>query len=305
MLIKHGGKDYITSKKCMETIRKGCRKNQADMPEGWKAMQCTECGEPYKKYYASKLNLCCACTGVRREIQIKKGGVLKLHDGYPKDTAFTSIKELNAYYADEQIECLLCGNEFNALNHHLRTKHEMTVDDYRLKFGLPFSRGLNGTYTHELLAENGHRMIELGGGAEVMAARMMSGERKPSRQCYHAPALQKKQRRAIRAAGLSKNHISKRKKMVSAFCADCGDILENKVAEHTLLTQKCRLLCGKCKAVHAIDNQQRWADKKGIDLKEYKRKNSKRYNAENRERVKKRSLEYYHRTKKLKGQTND
>lgn len=40
--------------------------------------------------------------------------------------------------------CLLCGREYTALGGHITTKHEMTSDDYRELFGIPYSYGLAG-----------------------------------------------------------------------------------------------------------------------------------------------------------------
>jgi hypothetical protein len=55
---------------------------------------------------------------------------------------FETRREIERYFGGETIECLLCGRKFKRLQTHLATKHEMTADDYKTRFGLPWTRGL-------------------------------------------------------------------------------------------------------------------------------------------------------------------
>jgi ROS/MUCR transcriptional regulator protein len=56
--------------------------------------------------------------------------------------AFKTRREVERYFGGKTIECLLCAQRFRRLAGHLAAKHEMSVDEYRLRFGLPWSRGL-------------------------------------------------------------------------------------------------------------------------------------------------------------------
>jgi hypothetical protein len=56
--------------------------------------------------------------------------------------AFKTRREVELYFAGKTIECLLCRQRFRRLAGHLAAKHEMSVDEYRSRFGLPWSRGL-------------------------------------------------------------------------------------------------------------------------------------------------------------------
>jgi len=57
---------------------------------------------------------------------------------------FQTMAEILDYLGCDVIECLMCGRRLTVLSPHLRARHSMCADDYRLKFGIPFSYGLAG-----------------------------------------------------------------------------------------------------------------------------------------------------------------
>jgi predicted transcriptional regulator len=59
-----------------------------------------------------------------------------------RSSPFRTRKEVERYFNGETIKCLLCGQRFRRLGQHLAAKHDINVDDYRRRFGLPWSRGL-------------------------------------------------------------------------------------------------------------------------------------------------------------------
>ena len=59
-----------------------------------------------------------------------------------KPPFFRTRQEVERYFGGKTIKCLLCGGRFRRLGGHLSVKHGMSVDDYRSRFGLPWSRGL-------------------------------------------------------------------------------------------------------------------------------------------------------------------
>lgn len=62
--------------------------------------------------------------------------------GYPKSKPFSTVEEVRAYLDGEKVTCLLCGKELVTLGAHIMAKHEMTSDDYRERFGIPYKYGL-------------------------------------------------------------------------------------------------------------------------------------------------------------------
>ena len=73
---------------------------------------------------------------------------------YPWLGKFGIKKEIDAYLAGNKVQCLLCGKLFKALPQHLERTHEITADDYREQYGLPWKRGLCGVGTSEKLSKN-------------------------------------------------------------------------------------------------------------------------------------------------------
>jgi hypothetical protein len=55
---------------------------------------------------------------------------------------FQTRKEVERYFGGKTITCLLCGGRYGRLSFHLAAKHGMTTDEYKVHFGLPWSRGL-------------------------------------------------------------------------------------------------------------------------------------------------------------------
>lgn len=80
--------------------------------------------------------------------------------GYPVTNAFKSAAKLRAYMDDgDRIQCLLCGRRYKALGHHLRQSHDMTADDYKEAYGIPWTYGLVCGETSEKISKNVKQMI--------------------------------------------------------------------------------------------------------------------------------------------------
>jgi hypothetical protein len=56
--------------------------------------------------------------------------------------SFKTRREIERYFGGKTIECLICRQRFRRLGGHLAAKHELSVDEYRSRFGLPWTRGL-------------------------------------------------------------------------------------------------------------------------------------------------------------------
>jgi hypothetical protein len=56
--------------------------------------------------------------------------------------AFKARRDIERYFSGDTIECLICGRHFKRLQTHLAAKHDMAADEYKKRFGLPWTRGL-------------------------------------------------------------------------------------------------------------------------------------------------------------------
>ena len=62
---------------------------------------------------------------------------------FPKEEVFKTKKEVDEYFSKDRIQCLLCGKRYKKLGGaHLQIIHDITEDEYREKYGLPYTRGL-------------------------------------------------------------------------------------------------------------------------------------------------------------------
>ena len=57
---------------------------------------------------------------------------------------FQTTADIRAYLDEDRLPCLICGRRLTVLAAHLRACHGLTADDYRIRFGIPFSYGLAG-----------------------------------------------------------------------------------------------------------------------------------------------------------------
>jgi hypothetical protein len=73
---------------------------------------------------------------------------------YPWRGKFRTKTEIDDYLAGNKVQCLICGKLFKALSQHLEKTHDITADDYREQYGLPWRRGLCGIETSKKLSKN-------------------------------------------------------------------------------------------------------------------------------------------------------
>ena len=72
--------------------------------------------------------------------------------GYPIEPRAFTAEECRDYIAGDRVTCLLCGKDYKSIGLHLRVIHSTTPDDYRARYGLPWSKGLAGVDTRERYA---------------------------------------------------------------------------------------------------------------------------------------------------------
>jgi len=70
---------------------------------------------------------------------------------------FIDKKDIKKYFEGDTVQCLICFKWYKSLCSHLRV-HDITVDQYKTKFGLPFSKGLCGNTVSNNFRENAKRL---------------------------------------------------------------------------------------------------------------------------------------------------
>lgn len=76
--------------------------------------------------------------------------------GYPIENPFTSREAIENYLSDDRIICLICGRPFKALTSHL-TLHDMTAEEYKNKYNIPYTFGLARDTTRQMMSEGGKK----------------------------------------------------------------------------------------------------------------------------------------------------
>jgi hypothetical protein len=69
--------------------------------------------------------------------------------GYPINTPFENMYEVQKYLSGDRITCLLCGKEYKKLGNHLLKIHGVTVDEYKEKYQIPWTYSLATIETQE------------------------------------------------------------------------------------------------------------------------------------------------------------
>lgn len=82
--------------------------------------------------------------------------------GYPKDFVFKDYDEYKQYFVGDRIICLLCGKNYRALGIHLQVCHELSVDDYKKKYGILWGKSLICNETRVIHSHNTKERIASG-----------------------------------------------------------------------------------------------------------------------------------------------
>jgi predicted transcriptional regulator len=74
--------------------------------------------------------------------------------GFPLKAKFLAKNDIDEYFSNpEGIQCLLCGRIYKSLNGHLRIVHDISHEEYRRRYGLPWRRGLVSTEVSNRLSD--------------------------------------------------------------------------------------------------------------------------------------------------------
>ena len=66
----------------------------------------------------------------------------KVLPGYPVEEPFTNVDSVKEYLSGDRIICLLCGKPYRRIGTHIQIVHDITVDEYKQKYNIPWTYGL-------------------------------------------------------------------------------------------------------------------------------------------------------------------
>lgn len=70
---------------------------------------------------------------------------------------FRTSEEVERYFSGKTIKCLLCQKPLMRLASHLFFMHAMSAAEYKVRFGLPWTRGLTSAASHRNSGWNAKR----------------------------------------------------------------------------------------------------------------------------------------------------
>jgi hypothetical protein len=83
--------------------------------------------------------------------------------GYPWKGTFTTKSEIDQYFSNpDGIQCLFCGHYFQNLSVHLRIGHNISHEQYRDWYGLPWRKGLVSKTVSKKISSNLIKRIKNG-----------------------------------------------------------------------------------------------------------------------------------------------
>lgn len=82
--------------------------------------------------------------------------------GYPWEGKFQTMDEVRAYLDQTKVTCLLCGRKYVHLAVHIANGHDVSCDDYKERYGIPWSYGLAGKEFREFNIGLGKKLASEG-----------------------------------------------------------------------------------------------------------------------------------------------
>lgn len=218
--------------------------------------KCSNCGEDFYVSKYARANLCCKCRveyNEKRELdRQRRNRKIEALDGFPKTEPFETIEELTEYLkgdGKDKIQCLECGRWYKTLFTHLNHKHNISVQEYKLKYGIPFHSckqtgmtGLSGKELKDSQSIKSKKLIEKR-GKENMLSLLDKEKSKVHMKNPFSPNV-KKQTAILREE--YKKFAKKVKGKKSNFpCKLCGKEVEVKL--FYTMTNSCNIICKECK----------------------------------------------------------
>ena len=148
--------------------------------------------------------------------------------GFPWNGRFKTKQEIDNYFSGDRVQCLLCGKWFKQIPTHLKMIHDISSDEYRETYGLPWKHGLCGEEVSLKLRKTMKERWDSGFCNDLEAARK---QLKKAKKRQDQPFFKK-----VR----SENLISGNKKRQKYFHEDFQNVLTRMLEENKILDEVCK-----------------------------------------------------------------
>lgn len=131
------------------------------------------------------------------------------------DARFKNNEEVQNYFNQKRLNCLICGKTYKSLGSHLCRTHDITVDEYKEIFNIPWGESLACQSTRQKQAENLSRRVESGSMPRVDPKVLVELHRnKPKRKIrdYHIDRL-----KDIQDLAAAAHHNASKEKVLKLF----------------------------------------------------------------------------------------
>lgn len=162
----------------------------------------------------------------------------KIMPGFPWDGKFETKQEIYKYFSGDKIQCLLCGKWFQRLPFHLKGIHDITSEEYKEMYGLPWKHGLCGKEFSIKLSKIMNKRRDNGYSTDMDAVRARP---KHTRKRQDQPFFTK-----IRAENLVSGGKKERRKY---FHEDFQNVLKRMLDENKTLAEVCKDADIPCESV--------------------------------------------------------
>lgn len=115
--------------------------------------------------------------------------------GFPWEGKFSSLDEVKEYFGSARVQCLMCGKAYRSIGHHMPV-HEMTMDEYQERFGIPWFHPTTCPEMHE--ARSKRCKEQSAARAEIMNEVLALARKQPRKLLRKtAPAVKRVRREAL------------------------------------------------------------------------------------------------------------
>jgi hypothetical protein len=165
----------------------------------------------------------------------RAAGVRLVLAGYPVKSGYMDKEQIESYLSGDKITCLLCGKNSPVLSHHIKVIHNVTPEEYKQMYGLPFSIGLAAGEWRKLSAERSRQLVKDGKILTLESRGKFHGVGKRVRSPYFLKASKENLKKAI-----SSNKENYKPNLVENVCENCGKIfITKKYLSHKMCSKKC------------------------------------------------------------------
>lgn len=165
--------------------------------------------------------------------------------GYLKDLKFASMAEVKNYVSRNKIVCLLCGREFKSIQQHVNKAHNLSVREYKIRYGIPVTVALVGSGTMNRMRVNGRHNANFLDPEAAHSALKKARAGHEVQSYRYSPAIIKTRRDAVAKMLASKKHMRNLVgKKAKTLCSKCGVVIERTLIGK--MTSAKRHLCKTC-----------------------------------------------------------